>query len=103
MELLRFLFATTLFSSFEAALFTVVVSLKRNELIKNLKLFQQNSYRFMHEFAKVGKYNPEFVAIHKDVFSKYNKTSGAWNIMGTIKKDLGRDLAVRNNKNRKTQ
>lgn len=69
----------------------------------NLKLFQQNSYRFIHEFARVGKYNPEFVVIYKDVFSKYNKTSGAWNIMGTLKKDLDRDLVVRNNKKQKMQ
>lgn len=62
---------------------------------------QQNSYRFIHEFARITKYNPEYIAIYKDLFSKYNKTSGAWNVMGAIKKDLNSDIMVSYNNKRK--
>lgn len=51
-------------------------------------------YRFVHEFAKLTSWNPDYIQVHKDFFAKYNKTSGGWNFLGTLKQDLGADLSV---------
>lgn len=55
---------------------------------------QQTNYKFIHEFARLKSYNPDYLVVHKDVFGKYNKTSGGWNFLGTLKQDLSNDFLV---------
>lgn len=64
----------------------VSLSLKANKFI--FYSLQQNSYRFVHEYANVTDYNPKYIRIHKAYFHKYNRTDGAFNILFTTNKEI---------------